>query len=235
MVAAAVADTERAMRWARDSTPDADAASWKVTVPEYDAEGVVIKRFEVTEQMALTDKLRTAFNPQRSDRSLDPGWYTNLIVDDVLWMSDTPAEVRDLIACDEHMRRHHGGSMLIAGLGLGLVLHRAIARRQMRVIDVVEREDRVLTAVGDHYQALAEEFGCKLRFHVADIHQWRIPRGSTWNIGFFDIWPTIAQEDMPEVKRLRDRFRRRLDAFDAWAQDERIAQARRRRTGTGWY
>jgi hypothetical protein len=234
-VAKAVAEVHEAFRLASVMVPDTDAASWKVTVPEYDHDGVLIERFEVTAEYAQMDKLKAAFNPQRSDRSVDPGWYTRLTVDEVLWMTDTPAEVRDVELVDDVMSDHPGGTMLIVGLGIGLVLHRAIVRRGMSAIDVVEREERVLRAVAPHYLELAHAHGCELHFHCADIHQWKVPRGSTWDIGFFDIWPTIDQEDMPEVTRLRKRFHSRTNTFVAWAQDERIAQAKRRRNRTGWY
>lgn len=207
---------------------------WKVTVPEYNANGVRIKRFVVTQDEADFDKLRTALNPQRPDRSIEPGTFTKLEVDDVLWMSDTPAECADLRNVDYAMRKYRYGTMLIAGLGLGVVVHRAILRGMM-TIDVVEAEGRVLDAVGPHYMALAKEHGCELRLHHSDIHAWRSPRGQTWHIGFFDIWPNIDQADLPEVARLRRRFRKRLCTFEAWAQYDRLQSAKRIRTGTGFY
>ena len=131
---------------------------WKVAVPEYDAEGVVIERFEISQRQADFDKLRTALNPQRGDRSVDAGTYTRLTVDGTLWMTDTPAECRDLEPVDDLMR-WHGGTMLIVGLGLGVLLNRAI-HRGMSQIDVVERDRlpprlraavlaRVMIALGD--------------------------------------------------------------------------------------
>ena len=231
----AAAEIDAAMRQVRDAVPNSDAASWKVTVPEYDAHGVTIDRFEVTQREANFDKLRAAMNPQRSDRSVDAGTYTRLTVDGTLWMTDTPAEVDDLGRVDDLMAMYRGGTMLIVGLGLGLVLHRAITRRGMARIDVVERELRVIEAVGPHYQELAAEHGCKLTIHCADIHDWRHERGLDWTIGFFDIWAHIDMDDRPEVERLRRRFRPRMGHFEAWAQDERNAMAARIRSGRGFY
>lgn len=207
---------------------------WLVHVPEYDEDGVVIRRMEVTEREQFYDELRTQFNPQRPDRSIKAGTYTQLLVDGQLWMTDTPAEIKDLWPVDSEMLANDSGTMLIAGLGLGVVLNRAIVTHHLDV-DVVESEPRVLKAVGPYYAALAEEHGVTLRLHEADIHQWRPPKGSYWDIGFFDIWPSINEDDMPEVTRLRNRFRTRLGWFGAWAQDERIGQRKRRRDKTGWY
>jgi len=233
MAAQAEAEIEDSMRRARGMGLDEYAASWKVDVPEYDAHGVLIKRFEVSEREADFDKLRAAFNPQRGDRSVDPGWYTRLTVDGVLWMTDTPAEVRDLRAVDRAM--HYAGSMLIVGLGIGLVLNRAILHHEISAIDVVEREQRVIDAVGPYYSQLAADHAIDLTIHCADIHEWRSPRSLRWDLGFFDIWAHIDLNDMAEVTRLRKRFGPRLGRFEAWAQDERIAQGRRIRSGRGFY
>jgi hypothetical protein len=215
-------------------TPDPGATEWLVDLPEYDDEGVVIERFEITEAQATMDKLRAAFNPQRGDRSIDAGTFTRLTVDGAIWMTDTPAEVRDHFVVDEAMARFGGGSMLIAGLGMGMVLHRAIQRHHMQTIDVVEIDPRVVRAVAPHYVRMADSAGVRLRIWEADIHEWR-PKGMSWDVGWFDIWATIDDDDMAEVKRLRNRFWRRLGWFGAWAQDERIAHRKRVKSGRWAY
>jgi hypothetical protein len=223
-------ETDLAMERAAMMTPDQSATQWLVDLPEYDAEGVVIEQFVITEYEAGLDKLRAAFNPQRGDRSIDAGTFTRLTVDGVIWMTDTPAEVRDHLIVDEPLSK--AGSALIVGLGMGMVLRRAIVAHDVSGIDVVEIDPRIVRAVEPHYQALAYEYGVDLAIHTADIHAWRAEPHSRWDVGWFDIWPTINDADMAEVKRLRDRFRTRLGWFGAWAQDERIAA--RRRVKQGW-
>lgn len=238
---AAAADVDEALARARTMGPDERAPEWLVHVPPYDVDGVVVDRFEVSVEAASVDKLRVAFNPQRPDRSLDPGTYTRLTVDGCTWMTDTPAETRDLWMVDAAMSRFpwwDGGrrtTMLVAGLGLGVVVNRAIRVHRMERIDVVERDARVVKAVGPHYEALAAEHDVDLNIDVADIHEWKAPRGMTWDVGWFDIWATIDDEDMPEVKRLRDRFRTRLGWSGAWAQEDRRASRRRIRSGRWAY
>jgi len=236
MVRKATREIDTAIRTVRDSQPvEPWWESWKVEVPEYDADGVVVKRFEITPEQAAFDQLRAALNPQRPNRATQPGTYTNLTVDGTLWMTDTPAEVVDLFGVDTAMRDSVGGSMLIVGLGLGLVLHRAITHRDIGWIDVVEREGRVIDAVADHYYSLAAEHEVGLRIHQADIHEWKPPPLAYWDLGWFDIWADIDMDDRAEVKKLRDRYRRRLGWFGAWAQWERNQQARRIRTKRGFY
>lgn len=208
---------------------------WLVDVPEYHHDGVDIEQFVITEDQAWLDQLRTAANPQRPDRSIQVGTYTRLSVDGILWMTDTPAEIRDLLEVDDAMGRANGGSMLIVGLGLGVVLNRAIVGHGMQWIDVVEREQRVIDAVGPYYQALAELNGITLNIYCEDIHRLRVPTSRRWDVGFFDIWADIDSDDMPEVTRLRKRFSKRLGTFIAWAQSDRIGQRQRIKNKTGWY
>jgi len=228
-------DGQIAAQRTRTAADHRDYDAWKVTVPVYDNNGVKIERFEVTPQEAVTSQLRAAFNPQRGDRSVLPGEYTRLLVDDTIWMSDTPAEIRDLDSIDHWMHVCREGSMLIVGLGLGMILHRAIVTHNMRQIDVVEADWRVVSAVNDHYQALAKEHGTALAIWNDDIHKLRLASTLYWDLGFFDIWAHIDHEDLPEVTRLRRRFASRLGHFEAWAQKERIAQKRRIASGKWAY
>jgi hypothetical protein len=207
---------------------------WLVQVPEYDADGVKIERFDISEEYAAHDMLRAAMNPQRENRSVRAGTYTRLEVDDTLWMTDTPAEIADLLPIGGRLAWSE--SVLIVGLGLGLVLNYCLLHcPAMERIDVVEKEQRVVDAVGPYYLALAKERGIELAIHCVDIHEWRQPRNIWWEVGFFDIWPTITMDDRPEVTRLRNRFRDKVGFFEAWAQRERNSQAKRIRERRGFY
>lgn len=228
------AETEMAL--ARARKPDAKPGwweSWKVDVPTVERDGVLIDRFTITEHDESVDRLRAALNPQRADRSVRAGTYSRLTVDGSLWMTDTPAECADLRGVDVELRG--ATSALIVGLGLGVVLNRAIVTHGVPRIDVVEVEPRVIEAVGPHYRGLAEARDLDLTIHEADVHRWRPGRWVWWDVGFFDIWAHIDSGDLPEVTRLRRRFRNRLGWFGAWAQTERLAQQRRTRTGLWAY
>jgi len=198
--------------------------------------GEVAKLFTEAGIVALT----AFISPYRADRdqvrAIMPGDFTRLKIDGSIWMTDTPAEIADLLGVDLAMAEYgENGTMLIVGLGLGLVLQRAIVHRHISRIDVVEREPRVIEAVGAYYATLARKYGCDLRIYQADIHQWKRPVNAWWDLGWFDIWADIDMADMREVKLLRDRFRRHLGWFGAWAQSERIQQNRRLRTGKWAY
>jgi hypothetical protein len=227
----AAAEIDAALVAARTHRPDNRWQAWLVDIPEHTHDGVVVERFIVSEQEAAFDQLRAAINHQRPNRAIQPGVFTRLKIDGEVWMTDTPAEVADLWDVDDAMRREQGGTVLIVGLGIGLVVRRAIVEHAMSRIDVVEIDWRIIDAVAPHYDALARDHGITLNIHRADIHEWRAPRGRVWDVGWFDIWDTISTDDMAEVKRLRDRFRKRLGWFGAWAQYDRIQANKRVRTG----
>jgi hypothetical protein len=235
----AVSETNRAFRQRQSMNGSwADYEDWYVSLPHYDANGVLIERFEVTQEEANLSKLRAAFNRQRGDRSLETGWYTRLKVDGVLWMTDTPAEIRDHERIDALMAESlifGDSSLLIVGLGLGMVLQRAIAHHRVPRIDVIEVDQRVIDAVGPHYHAMAKAQDVALGIWQGDIRDFRPPKGSYWDLGYFDIWSDINSDDMAEVELLRKRWWRRLGKFEAWAQKERVAQKRRVASGKWAY
>lgn len=203
-----------------------DTSDWRVSVPPYDHDGVVIERFQISARSADLDQLRAAFNPQRGDRSVEAGRYTRLAVDGQLWMTDTPAECEDHFPVDDAIAGRRNASVLIVGLGLGVVLQRAIDLGCTH-IEVVERDQRIIDAVGPHYQDLAAGSEAYVYFHHADIHQWRAGKGSWWDVVWLDIWSAITDEDIPEARRLKHRFRRHADWVGAWADAERAAMKRR--------
>ena len=226
-------DHTKALKKLANMEPDPTAREWLVTLPLYDEDGIIIDRFTITEQEAHVDKMRAAFNPQRDNRSVDAGTYTRLTVDGQVWMTDTPAEVRDHVIIEDALI--DAERLLVVGLGMGMVVHRALTAFDLTLIDIVEIDARVIKAVGPHYEAMAAERGVDLRIFHSDIHDWHIPRGAYWDAAWFDIWPTINDDDMPEVARLRKRFRQRVAWQGAWAQNERIAMKRRIRTGKWAY
>lgn len=227
-VVKAVGELNSALREVREmGTSVRDYLDWMVMVPPVNDNGLVIDRFTISKEEAAVSKLRAVLNRQRDDRSTEAGTYTRLTVDGKIWMTDTPAEIRDLFPVDRHMRLLQDEPLLIVGLGLGVVLNRALNAYNFQCIDVVESDQRVIDHVWPHYEAIMRRKGIEAHIWHADVHKWKAPRGWHWGLGFFDIWPEIDSDDLPEVSRLRNRFGRRLVHFEAWAQQERLRQKRR--------
>ena len=95
------------------------------------------------------------------------------------WMVDDPPHY---LAMLEHARHYHG-DVLVAGLGLGLIVHALDARPEVRSITVVERDADVIALVRPYLPQ------GKLRVLERDWHGEPVahPAGGRWDGVFFDL------------------------------------------------
>lgn len=156
-----------------------------------------IRHFEVTQAQADFSRLRS-FVTRGREGATKAGRFAQLFVDRFLVMSDTDMEWHSNL---EWMRCAHG-NILIAGLGLGFTLLPVLAKESIKTVTVVEKSADVLGLVGP----LVEH--PKLTLVQGDIHDWPIPRGSRWDLIYFDIWPEWGNHHR-EAKELKRRFQRR--------------------------
>lgn len=186
----------------------------KVTVPEGENDGMIVKRFTVTEEdMRGVRAYRLAI----AGRSIRPGTYTKLTDDGHFWMSDTPAERRDHVPAVNKIESLQAKRILINGLGLGMVLQAALSFDHVEHVDVVEIDKRVIDLVGPHYTK-----DPRVTIHHADAfeqaRQW--PKGSRWDVVWSDIWPTINTDDLPDHFKLAYTYGRRSSWHGAWVHDD---------------
>lgn len=200
-----------------------DTDAWKVDLPEGEHGAARVARFTITEDEARMDRLRAAIHGH--GRGVKAGTYTKLLVNGTLWMSDTPAEVRDH---QEPVRQAHarGGRILINGLGIGMVLRAVLASPKVEHVDVVELNPDVAALVGDHYAAIDP----RVHVYLDDAHTIKWPADARWTVAWHDIWATITTDDSESRTRLNRKYARRTDWQGRWAQRE-VAQIKR----SGYY
>ena len=118
------------------------------------------------------------------------------------------------VTCEEVVRRAHG-DVLIAGLGLGMILHPILKIEAVRSVTVIEKYQDVMDLV---LPTLA--VNDKLQVVVGDICTWKPPRGRRYDVIWFDIWPDIEPTRLPEMTRLHRRYRRWLNRAnpDCWME-----------------
>ena len=154
--------------------------------------------------------------------STPPGTYASLLVrtdsgHSECMMSDLGYE---RATCLEVVRRAHG-EVLIAGLGLGMILHPILAKPHVGRVTVVEKYQDVIDLIGPTLPSTE-----RLAIVTADIFAWRPPRGSRYDVIWFDIWPDIAPTRLPEMARLHRRFAPYLNRgnprrwMDSWHRRE---------------
>jgi hypothetical protein len=209
---------------------DAGLSRFLVTVPEGKSGDWKISKVTVSQEDADIDKLRALFNPQRAFRYCPAGEYTRLSCNGAIIMSDTPDEVRD------HMPMIHEakGNILIMGLGVGLILQACLRKPEVKHATVIEQSADVINLVATHYLKM---FGTdRLSIINADALTWKPPEGVRYNAVWHDIWDSICGGNLPDMKRLQNRYKKISDWQGIWCyrdtlQTQRETKQKQKRWG----
>lgn len=185
---------------------------YKVDVPEGKLNGWAVEKFEITKAGADLYNLQSMFSWNGGGgRRVYPGHYTRLVHHKSVVMSDTPAEIGD----------HHEfimkavGHVLITGLGLGVVVNACLNKPHVESVTVIEINHNVIDLVAPHYEA---KFGARFVVWEGDALKMKIVKGTRWDCAWYDIWPTISDENIPDMCRLHRRFGRRVDYQRSWCR-----------------
>lgn len=186
-----------------------------------------VSHFEVTPTNARFTSFRAIVTGR--DEYIPPGRYARLHVGSTLMMTDTPMERRSNLEVIRRARGH----VLVAGLGLGMILHPILKTPEVTRVTVVEKYGDVIRLVGP---SLPQE---KLELVEADIFTWAPEKGTRFDVLYFDIWPTITLDNLPEMATLHRRGAR-WKAPGAWmgSWKHKELQARRdreKRSGRAFY
>lgn len=176
-----------------------------------------IEHFEVSDADSKFSALRRGY--------VRPGKYARLYVGGCLMMSDTDMERGSNMRV---LLKSHG-NVLIAGLGIGMILHPILAKPEVVRVTVVEKCQDVIDLVSPTLTS------AKMSIINADIFQWKPPKGEKWNTIYFDIWPDICTDNLTEMATLHRRFSRRLVAggwMGSWMKDT-LLYYRRKEKGAG--
>jgi hypothetical protein len=157
------------------------------------------------------------------------GTYTTLsLTDDAgkpfVMMSDFYYE---RITCAEVVERAHG-DVLIAGLGLGMILHPMLQKPEVRSVTVIEKFQDVVDLISPTLP-----IDSRLTIFTADIFDWQPAPGRSFDIVWFDIWPDIEARRLPEMDALHRRYLPYLNVsnprcwMESWHRRETIDGIRR--------
>jgi hypothetical protein len=148
-------------------------------------------------------------------RGCAPGQYSRLLRDkNTIVMTDTDAEMIDFLQGIREIK----GRVLMGGLGLGLAVKALLMLDTVSYIEVVELDQDLIDLVGPHYK------DPRLRIVQGDIFKYRCERNVTkFDWAWYDIWDTISDDNLPEMRRLRRRFANRMSGNGkqlCWAEKE---------------
>ncbi len=182
---------------------------------------VKIEHVDVTPALAL----RAAAQAHR-DAPVPPGRYCILRVGQEVMMSDTPMEKRS----NQGVVWRAQGDVLIAGLGIGMVLLPILAKPEVKSVTVVEKSQDVIRLVAP--TVFNQPGGEKLKIVYQDVFDWRPEAGTKYDTLYFDIWPTINEDnlvEMDDLHKIFSRYRRKGSWMNSWMRNELKYQQRRRR------
>jgi len=185
----------------------------KVNLPENTMGSWAVKKFTISEADASFHRLRCAMNG--NNRGVTAGTYTKLQHENSSspMMSDTPAEMRD------HWEPVNEAKdwCLIAGLGLGMVAEAMLRKTEVFKVTVIEISEDIIELVAP---TLEERWGDRIEIIHADIFEWKPPKGQRYGACWFDIWPNICEDNLPEMATLHRKYGKRTDWQGSWAQHE---------------
>ncbi len=186
-----------------------------------------VEKFTVSAEDEKGERMRAMFSASSGGRFVPAGEYTRLMRGMSVIMSDTPDEIRDF----DYFVRQATGTVLINGLGLGLVVQAMLEKPTITEITVIEIDNQVIKLVLPH---LADP---RLTVYEANALDWKPPKGKRWNYVWHDIWDGICSDNLPEMARLHRKYARRCDHQASWCKAQCLQMrgtARRYQASLGW-
>ena len=186
----------------------------KINVPDGKSGNYEVETFTVREDDARLMRIRSIFGSGRG--LIQPGEYKKLKRDGVMVMSNAPDEIRDFMPFVHRSR----GSVLVNGLGLGVLLRALLAKDEVEEVTVIEKSADVIKLVAPTYA-----HDKRLTIIHADAFEYKPPKGKRYNCVWHDIWDTICSDNLPEMKTLHRKYGRCSDFQLSWCRRE--CEARR--------
>lgn len=192
--------------------------SLAAVIPEGISGNVQVKHFTVTKADSDFTRLRAAMG--RRNEYVPEGRYVQLLVNGGVMMSDTLMEQRT----NSEVLFRAKGHVLIAGLGLGMIMHPIVAKDGVTRVTVIEKNPHVVKLVGPYVPKNVEVI-------EADIFEWKPARGTKFQVIYHDVWATICEDNLKEMSVLHRHFGRYVAPGGwqgSWMREELQAQAKRR-------
>lgn len=189
-------------------------------VPECELGVARIEHFDVGHSASRISAMRGG------EGYVPEGRYARLRVHGELMMSDTRME---------HMTnydfvRFAKGNILVAGLGLGMILHPILDKDSVTNVTVVEKYADVITLIRPTIPHP------KLTLINADIYEWKPSKGIKYDCIYFDIWAEQSTDTLEDMKKLHLRFRSYKSPsgwMESWRREFLKAQ-KRSNNRRGW-
>lgn len=165
-----------------------------------------VSEFEVSKHYSYLTYLRAKFN-NRPEDYIKEGKYKRLYFNGKLFMSNTQMEI------NSHFEAFYRatGTVLVAGLGLGMYLQVIKDLKDVKKITVVEKEKDIIDLIGKYF------IDDKIEIINADIFEYETDEH--FNFVWIDIWDSINIKNIKEMQLLKDKFSKNSDNILCWSED----------------
>jgi hypothetical protein len=177
----------------------------EITVPDGVSGNCEVQTFIVPE-----NDLSQQFSLLSSGRGVPAGTYKKLIIDGECVMSNTPDEIRDFRKFVYEAR----GSVLINGLGLGVLLKALIEKTEITDITVIEKSADVIKLVAPTY--LIDK---RITIINEDAFTYSPPKNKKYDTVWHDIWNYICADNLKEMEKLHRKYGRKTKYQESWCKD----------------
>lgn len=161
------------------NVPDGQVGKWEVQSFQLSKEDAAFHNLQ--ESRGLKRYIKAGVPYKRLLRHGDQCYLNGYTV-----MSNTPAEIADLSPFLDQAR----GSVLIFGLGLGVVVQALMNKRDITSITVIEIDPDVIKLAGTHYLSVSR----KLKIIEGDAFKYYDE--TKYDAIWFDIWDEISEENL---------------------------------------
>lgn len=146
------------------------------------------------------------------NREIRPGTYRRLMKRDenIIMMSDTPAELRDMKQGIEEAT----GNVLVFGLGLGIFAENCAIKKSVKSVTVIEVDQDVIDLVAPHLTKKHQ----KIEVFQGDVFTYK-PQFK-YDFIFVDIWPFIDHENLTDMRKIKRRLRNKTEKISCWCENE---------------
>lgn len=186
-----------------------------------------ISTFEFSSEQNPLYNMRVVMDGGWMFRMLD-GKHIRLFVDGEMMMSDTNMER----ISNEEFVRNANGRVFIAGLGIGMIIHNLkekIDSGEVTEVVVMEKYQDVIDLVSPYIEGLPVKYVCE------DVLTYKPSKDDVFDTIYFDIWATIGEENLDEIKMLHNRWKNKKNKsnprswMDSWMK--KYLQDQKRKNG----
>lgn len=181
-------------------------ANIEINVPDGISGNVKVETFEVPK-----NDFSQMMSMLKYGRGVPEGIYKRLLINGTCVMSNTPDEIKDF----EHFVRLAKGSILINGLGIGVLLKALLNKPEITEITVIEKSEDVIKLVAPTYLT-----DSRVTIINADAFEYKPPKDKYYDAVWHDIWDYICGDNLNEMKTLHRKYGRKANYQESWCRWE---------------